>query len=243
MKRILTFLLCLLSLTAFGQGLFVSWNRFVPQITSSELPSGIAFRWVASDLASSPVSLWTDRIQGYNWAASGGARPSWDASGITFDGVANSMTGSNTIFSATSTNSWLVVLKWNSTTADKMVLCNACAGGQVFLALTTGAKIYDGGSTGPGLFGTVNTTDILITKTTNATPYVVYTNGLSSWTSGSAFNDMGVIAAVDHLGSGVGNCFWSGVMKEIIIWTNTVFTANQVSNIHYYSTNTYAITP
>ncbi len=217
----------------------VVWSQ--RQVISSLLPDGMSHRWRASDLNSSPVSIWTDSIQGYNWTASGSARPTWDTNGVTFNGSNNDLAVTNIISSTVGLNqSWLVVLKLSSTTSGQGIMSQAASGGEVFLATDTGGKLYSANYTIPGGLG-ISTFDLLTAKVTNAVPYTVFTNGVSLISNGFPFNDSVTIL---HVGSYDGaSGFGSFVLKEAIQWTNVIWTVDQVSNVHYYVTNTYGVTP
>jgi len=69
--------------------------------------------------------------------------------------------------------------------------------------------------------------------------YKSYTNGVAG-------------PGTDYLNSGQPDWFgrldyggyYDGTVKELIVWTNVLgFTATQISNIHWYSTNTYNYGP
>lgn len=221
----------------------VVWTSNANQPCSAQaLPTGIAYRWKASDLSSSPVSIWTDEIQGFNWTSIGTARPSWDANGVAFDGIDDTLSSTN-FSNPVGGNNWLVVLKFNSVTAPKMVMCHDNSGGQIFVGIGNSGQLYEAaspGGLGPNPIGTAKF-DLLICKTTNSpNAYVAYTNGVSGWSALGPFNDN---TSIQHVGSGAGDAFFNGTLNEVIVWTNSTFTACQVAAIHGYATNTYAITP
>lgn len=215
-------------------------------LSSSYFPSdaGIRFRWVASDLNSSPVSSWTDRITGSVMTQStSGNKPTWDATGVKFDGVDDFLTLTNFVAGDAADN-WgvLVVMKLNVTTANQIILGNLSAG-QIYLGLASADYFYEsvGGSTSIGPLPTTPF-DFLACTTTNASnKYRCYTNGLTAFQSGTIDWNNGV--AWPRLGRGNGNGPFNGTIKEIIVWTNYTFTVSQISRIHQYTIDTYGITP
>lgn len=245
MKRLLSISVLMLPWLAHGQFILDPY-RFLT--TSDNLPPGIEFRWKASSLSSSPVSDWVDSVSGYHLTASGTAQPSWSTNGVQFDGTSDVLTATN-LNSRTESGSgdsspraWLVIMKAAVTTPAQMVLGEAYGGGTIlFLFGDTDAYFYENviGSAALGPI-TTNTFDILACKSTNAVPYRCYTNGVIGWASALAWNGN---VTVSRVGSGNGNARYSGLIKEIIVWSNAVFTASQIADIHTYSTNTYGFTP
>lgn len=203
------------------------------------LPPGVGYHWDYTNLANGAVSDWVDNVNGLHWVqATGGNQPTKDSSGVTFDGTDDFLTGTN--LTTGPTNLWLVIMKPNATTAGKVILGNALSGGQLFLGINSTGCFYENGL-GDAICGTgTSTFDFLEANTTNAVAFVAYTNGVVAWTNATSWNN-GV--PISHIGSGVGNGFWSGVLKEVIVWTNATFTVAQVASIHSYATNRYGYTP
>lgn len=212
---------------------------FFQSAVEDSLPNGIVHRWKASDLSASPVSVWTDSVSGYNWTASGTAQPAWDANGVSFDGVNDTMTGTN--ITTSEVLNWLVVLDFDVTTANQMVLCNTYAGANIFVGIGSVAEHFYEGGLGDNALGPIGTStfDIIVAKT-GANSFNVYTNGTSGWSSAGGWNNSVNIA---RIGSGSGNAFFDGIIKEVIVWSNQTFTAQQISDIHSYATNTYNFSP
>lgn len=222
---------------AHGQFLIDPY-RFAPNYDSL-LPPGMKHRWRASDLSSSPVATWTDSISGWNWTQTTEAdKPTWSASGVRFDGTSDFLTVTN-LPSHTVSNSWLVVFNFDTLANSKPVIVEAYSGSNILIAQDTAGYLYENsGSTALGLL-TTNTFDFLACRTTNVVAYRAYTNGISGFSAVSGWNDGVDIALV---GKG-GSFFYKGEIKEVIVWSNAVFTASQIADIHTYVTNVYGITP
>lgn len=211
---------------------------------SEALPDGMQFRWRASDLTSSPVSIWTDSIATNNMVQSTGAdQPTWNSTGVIFDGASDFMTVTNWI--SQYTNAVLVVFQPTGSKLQKLILGSALSGGNIYLGFgDTTNFLYEGSTLGNNALGPLssNVVDFLTSPTTNTVVYQAYTNGLSGWSDMSIpWNASGV--SITRLGAGVGNGFFPGTIKEIIVWSNSTFTVSQIANIHHYCTNTYGITP
>ena len=240
MKLCLSIVLLLLLQAHAGHPIALSdpsWPKtYVATVT---LPDGIWLRWKASDLSSSPVSSWSDEIQNWTWVQStGGSQPTWSANGVAFNGAGQFMTTSNFTALTQSTNqSWLIISKFNDTSGARVVLGSGCSGGTIFFGVS-GGDIYDGNGNNISPAPVNVLYDFLLTKTA-ANTWQIYTNGISAWSQSYGLNDG---TTVNHLGL-QSSCLFNGLIQEIIVWTNNLFTSAQVSNIHHYSTNTYSFAP
>ncbi len=208
-------------------------------VPDDALPSGIAFRWKASTLADGAVNLWTDSLTGNNlFQSSGGNQPTKDANGVTF--------ATGKWFD--STNVTLRCASGVDALDTFLVICNLDSTAEGYL-LGVGNNSWMGvsGSTqwfNPnGPWGTPVTgqwVDLVYAGWDGAN-YNSYTNGVigNSGPAGSLYN-----STVQYVGRVTGGGYFKGKVQEVIVWTNVVgFTSLQVSNIHWYSTNTYAYTP
>lgn len=241
MRLVLLLTMLILSTVRAGHPVSTSDTSWPFTVSSSLLPSGIWLRWRASDLSSSPVSSWSDEIQNWTWVqATGGNKPTWSTNGVAFNGSGQFMTTSNFTALTQSTNqSWLIVSKFNSTSGGKILLGVNCGGGNIFFGASSGA-LYDGNGNSISPAPVNILYDFLLTKTGTNT-WQVYTNGISAWSHNYGLND-GTI--VNHLSlENSTGCTFDGLVQEILVWTNNLFTSSQVSNIHHYATNTYGFSP
>lgn len=247
MKRYLLLQLLLLPLWLFAQG-FGSFSSdqpfFAKDVAASSapsLPSGIAFRWVASDLTNTPVALWTDRIQGRNLVqATGANQPTWSTNSLVFDNSGSQfMTLTNPVslnMGATGTNALLVVYSANQINITKWVIDSDDAGHDAFLWQNFGGSMFAGAvNLGPQAAAGKNR-EYLYGGSQNPFANNHYTNGLFVVAS-STYN-----AFWTYLGRKENGTFpWWGTVKEIVVWTNVTssFSTNEVAQIHNYVTNTY----
>jgi hypothetical protein len=208
--------------------------------------AGMHLRWVATDLSATPVTNWTDRIQGSVMSqATAGNRPAWNlTNGVVFDGVDDFLTITNIpSFPTGGQSNWtaLVVSKWYDLASGHMLIGNF-AGGEIFIGTSSANYLYEG-ATGGNAIGQLSTNlfDLFICRSTNAVnPYRAYTNGLQGWQGSGGWNNG---YAWPRLGRGNGNAPFSGQVHEIIVWTNYFWSAAQIARVHAYATNTYVVTP
>lgn len=218
-------------------------------INAPSLPTGgMKHRWRASDLASSPVSTWTDSISGNSLTAAGSARPTWSTNGVLFDGVANIMDFATNIVNTTNVN-FLLVAKWNALpTAGQTakILGDKTSNSIMFVGVNNvaGATYFHNKASITAIpFANTATLDFLAAGTTLATPFQVFTNGTSAWTHATdTWNSGMIINAMSGQVAGLPQWF-SGVVKEYVVWTNAVFTASDIAQIHAYAVATYGVSP
>lgn len=247
MRMFLALLLTLGWCARAGHPVSLSDTSWPNSTTVSLLPDGIWLRWRASDLASSPVSSWSDELQGWTFVQGTGAnQPLWSTNGVQFIASTNFMTTSN-LTAVTSVTpggggqAWLIVGNYAANTGNHIALgsLTGCGGSAFFYGISSGL-IFEGG-VGGTVAPTTGDFDFL-TAPLSTNSYRAFTNGTSIWTNTAGWNDGVVIARAGGPASGTA-CNYSGTIKEIIVWTNVIFTTAQVSNIHHYATNTYQFTP
>lgn len=233
----------LLSLSAKAQLPVVPLQTFRAASATFPLPGGIAFRWRASDLTSSPVSIWTDEIQGYNWVqATGGNQPTW----VTNDGV-HFASASSQFFTATNanvaltaaTNCYLIVHKFTTLAAFMTLFDNTLSGTITHGIDGTGSAFYiDAGLDDYGPVSSGHIIDFLWADKVSGT-YHTLTNGVQgpAITSATDYH-------ISRVGRQPGGSFFNGVLYEYIVWTNSGnFSSAEIAQIHAYCTNTYGFTP
>lgn len=221
----------------------------------SVLPFGMKYWWKATDLSNSPVSIWTDRIQGYTWVQSNtNYQPGWDASnGVKFNNTiqpTNVLIGTNVSIS-TSIEPWLIIFQYHSTAGgDRPVLAEG--GSTHFLDMCNPGFLIHfvyGCSWLP--WNTFRADIISANKSFNK--HWTMTNGVECLIDTSQFNSLGgpnqTMGASDQ-GGGAYISSYVDVM-EVIVWTNTLagvgqtnyWDATTVSNVHWYATNTWPHSP
>lgn len=252
MRKLISILLLLCPLLAYSQG-FTPRRPYVLTSASTvstnpvdALPVGMEFWWNAKDLSNSPVSLWTDRIKGYNFfQTNASARPTWTTNGVAFDGVQQYFIATNSYVPDNNSFPFLAIFQFNATTANQMLLCQSYGGGTVILGMGTVANyFYDGAvNAGVGPIGT-NIVDFSYSLS-SATNYNACTNGVIAHGNMAWPN-----AILARVGSGDGNAFANVVLKELIVWTNSGYptftnywSATTRSNVHWYATNEWGGSP
>lgn len=213
----------------------------------SVLPPGIAFRWKASTTTTNArVPLWTDSIQGYNFSQSTvNNQPTNNNGVVQFYGtnyfVATNFT-SGTSGAATEWN-FLLVSDFRDVASSQMVLGNTIAGGNMYVAMSSPPNIYNGINGGNAMGPMYAITYDIISARTGVGTTQTYTNGINGQTLSVAWNGNTPITGVGATGAGASK--FNGSIREFIVWTNSGgnWTSLQVSNVHYYATNTYPHTP
>jgi hypothetical protein len=227
----------------------VAWPNLSSSVNPTNyLPGGLALWWNSSDLSSSPVETWTDRVQGYNLKQTTAAsKPTWSTNGVDFDGADDYFNGTNIIgglygTDTTKLGAWLVVFQTRDlASASQLILGNTGSGGDHFLRIDN-SRICDGGSTCFD-FTSTNFVDYF-TVTTNYPPQEAgaYTNGVHAvnYGVGATFGGSGVVYV------GIGSSFavpFEGIIREMICWTNVIWTPTMISNVHKYVTLVHPVTP
>lgn len=247
----------LLSLTAFGQPSPINRRAFA--ITGLVKPSGpplfLAYYWVASDMSNNIiVSNWVDRIQGSVWT---------NLNITTQPDITNSSSGVHfTRSKAQTLTNNVNPIRYGGTGGDSYVsqwiILQREASGvfQDFLDYADSGDAEWGYDPGNNLFLFLNTHSLntgavtpgtiqdVAVASDGITPLtIIYTNGvpcLTNTLAGRAFSDA---FPWKIMGGISGSGFFGGYIRELLIYTNTFWTSQQVSNLHYYSTNTYGYTP
>lgn len=249
MVKVISLLFCFLSLLVNGQG-FGSFSHdqpFLAKDAASEetgLPTTkMAFRWVASDLSSSPVATWTDQIQAVQATQSGALRPGWATNGVYFDGSDDAL--------VIATNA--VVLSLNDDVGGQvdaiLFVGNSTAEGGAHMVLGTdgttdqhflqapGPRFYAGNGSYVTLAYPLGTPIDLLFWT-----HAAYTNGVLSVTNVNI--NVASTHSLIRMGKSGGDLYpFSGTINELVVWTNigdAGFSASQIAQIHRYVTNTYS---
>ena len=206
--------------------------------------SGIAFWWVAGDnTVNAAVTNWVDRIQGSIWQNGDAAkRPTNTSSGVHFVRASSTQL----------TNSSL--LAGDPSTCFLIFDMDAIVGFQDFLDTVPSSGAYAIGVNSSGALYTFTTPTLRANGIVPAGAWVdavivsglapggdtdFYTNGVHSSTVTGSFETPGW----GCLGGNSANGFLGAYLRELIIYTNTALGGTDVSNLHYYATNTYSYTP
>lgn len=231
-------------LNAQGFGSFAFDQPYLAKGDSANntLPTiALAYRWVASDLSSSPVVTWTDQIQGIDAAQSTEAyRPTWATNGVSF---------------ASASLQYLDVseacpIDLNNQAQDWILFVgNSTAGAGAHIVLGTDGSVADHYLQAPGaLSWYADSTSFPSTLAyPSGTPvellfwnYACYTNGVLSVTNTSLGNTPHNLIRIGAAGTG-GGYFFDGTINEIAVWTNAGnMSASTIAQIHRYVTNTYS---
>ncbi len=256
MKRLLALASLLIPITLFSQG-FGSFSHDQPFLAANissgvsdptnALPFGIGYWWVASDLSSSPVSTWTDRVSGFILKQTSGAnQPTWTTNGVRFTAASSQFmvtNGTPGIFwkflnTAGNLGDTMLIILDRASTGEQYVFSQN-GGGQILGWFSGAAGLWNISATSFGTTTTGKWYDFLYAGT-NAAAFNIYTNGVlgvNSAMNARSPSDFG------RLNTPTG-FYYDGTIKEIIVWTNVIgFTSVQASNIHWYSTNVYKYTP
>lgn len=242
---------------------------FVTQPVSSSVPipntiPGLALWWVHTDLATNTALSggWTDRIQGMVLSVgASGVRPTNSALGVGFGGTGSATYITNAPQYRIGTN-WTVIQFINTSKPDNASGVASGTWGEngsnwMFgtqfqgtskqsLAYRThaGGNVNYGGLLAPGASNEFDVTLIDSNSATSGGKFFTYTNAVlySTPTASDADTYFGEIGAdlkpADALGA-----FYAGYVRETMVWTQAVLTPIQLSNIHYYRTNTYGGSP
>lgn len=242
-KVLIGLILALLAGCWIASGQTIIGRPMMPLQPAFPLPSGgIKHWWVASDLSSSPVSDWVDRISGYHITqTSGTLQPAWSTNGVTFDGSNDTMNITNVVSGGSAGSDAVLCVVTLNSVVNQMWLGEVYSAGKIYFGWNGSGVLYSGsGGTGGSGFTAPRTLDFFACKTTNSAPYYLFTNNVVNWFNTQAWNSN---VNLDRLGSGNGNQYFNGTIKELIIWTNKTFIQSELDTIHAYVTNSYGITP
>lgn len=248
-------ILLLLSLTAFGQA-FTPRRPFVYQLLStvttnpSPINIPINYWWVSSDLDTNTVGVtnWPDRIWTNQWKQEGaaGIQPRWTTNGIVFNRDAGTyLTGLVTFAVNTNASSHYLLIERTTNTynGDVLTLGDTSFELGYWLDATDNRFFTHFVSTylypcqtplnaWQDIVMTFDATNLTIKCYTNGVPIFTNTSGTPGYFT---FDKVGGKKSIQSA--------FTGVIREIGIWSNLVLNASSVSNLHYYATNTYKYTP
>lgn len=244
MRTIYLFFSLLLSLTAFGQPSPINRRAFALAglaTTSKLFPANLGYYWVYVDMPTNIlVTNWVDRIQGSVWTngAADTTRPTNSDLGVHFDSTKTQILTNYTIsFYGTNSSSHWIIIRRDKNNAFQDFLDYANSGDLEWGYYNDNTHAVSAGvaarNDGPSLLGDFQDLAWVSDGAANNTSF--YTNGVfaTNWSgtvinSGKTWRIMGGIANEGYFG---------GYIKAFGIWSNTVFTVNQVSNLHYAFTN------
>lgn len=208
----------------------------------------ILLRWKASDLSSSPVSVWTDEIQGYNLIQTNGAKqPTWSTNGVAFTGgqYLNMTNMDNYGPDGALLCAWLIVMRFDdSSETSQLILGQTMSGGALYVGIGGTPSFFYEGGTGDNAVGPLSSGtnfDFLICNSNAIGGGIAYTNAIQAWSSPASHWTYG--GAPTALGCVPANAAqdFKGRIMEIIVWSNAVWTASEVNGIHKYATSVYPI--
>lgn len=248
--------LLLLCSTAMGQG-FLSYQvpdlsgvpnkNPTPCIASFTDPSqisGLALRWVASDLTNNvAVSNWVDRVQSNHLVqATGANQPTNSSDGVRFDDT-KFLTATNWTITQ-GKDSLFIVIKWDTDAGhDYWVFTNTGNNNRLDVA-GGGANTVNwtsGSSLASWVLSNFGRMDAAYFMGTGGNTNGWYTNGVFvSGNTGAGFTTSPITAVG---GTGSATTGIHGSIMEIDFYTNITFTADQVCSLHYYATNQYQFSP
>lgn len=253
MKALLAAILLCFSLTAGaspGKPYFVLDST---SATNSILPYGMKFWYNSNDLTNSPVAVWTDRIQGYNWWQTNVAdQPTWDTNGVHFNGISQFLNASNGMVIVDQADATLTVFKFETTIKPQLLLGNELYAGQIFIGFGASDFFYNMNWIEKAV-GPIGTSVMdFITAPFAVNDYGVYTNGVDGMSNrGVLWNKVDITrVGAGNTNAFAPNSFANVVLKEFIVWTNpyapistNYWTATTISNVHWYATNAWKYSP
>lgn len=220
-----------------------------PSASTSGLPvNGVGYWWVSSDMTTGQfVTNWVDRIIGSAWTngATGDTRPTNSALGVHFDRTkSQNLTNSGVTFATgVQPSSHWVIINRTAVNVFQDFLDNANSG--VLEWMFDNVQRYNVTISSSGKNLSISPTnswvDWLVVMDTGGSAIYFYTNGLPGLTNTTAptssaqpWKIMGGIPA-----SG----YFTGYIRELAVWSNTVLTASDAVKLHTYATNKYGYTP
>jgi hypothetical protein len=217
---------------------FLAPNAIASSAPTNSIPGApaLALWWVASDTlvfgTNIAVTNWTERVNGVQSKQGDASRqPTNSLLGVGFGG-AQDLTNVSTLTSHS--NTFFVIYEATATAP----IANVLGGGGYGFSLAS-LEWYESGTPLTKLSSAVSLNQVkdFVWNGTNT----FYTNNVVSATGislpGIGFTNIGSAMPSTP------NSFWKGYILEIAVWTNTVLSAVNISNIHYYATNTYGFSP
>ena len=212
--------------------------------------AGMALWWKASDVTAGNVASWVDRIQGKAARRTADTHVKSDSTGILFDGTSGiQLTNASAITLSVPFSFWYIIKPttappsgnwytvWNSQNNSAGSFAVHTPGGNYSwdVEINVGDNVY-----GQQLLVNNTIYDLVCTEVSAITPSV-WTNGVASTRVSGA--DTGTSTDFFFIGDDSQGDPMNGYIIEIGVWTNTTLSSTSVSNLHYYSTNTYGYTP
>lgn len=202
----------------------------------------LAFWWVSSDVATNTVvTNWVDRIHGAVLSNTfGTVCPTNSATGMCFNGASNQVLFTSGVDYPQTATVWMIVQRTGSGTFQ--IVLAADAGGTSLFGYESGTwhlyrsgvnRIVDGDPSTNSFF------DIGFTAETTVPALIGYTNGVSYATNATTLSATNTWTRV----GGVNLEYFTGKVKEILIFTNSALSAIQMAGWHQYGTNLYGYTP
>lgn len=233
----------LFALSAFGQPNPI--NRRAMAIAglatgSPPIPQtipGLSWWWVGSDIVGNIATNWIDRIQAARltntvanclFATNGIVYPNTGSSG-------ESLRGNGTI-TVNSTNTSVMII-FMVTSHQNTILFEGVATSFGWRPQSDQKFYWRDGSFHELSRTPVAWSDMVFTPTNTAGGYRFFTNGIQASTSASVYTAWTLGGVMPN------STFDNERLREILIWTNTLLSSVNISNLHYYATNTYAYTP
>lgn len=220
----------------------------IPPFTPRSIPN-LSYWWVSSDVPTNiNVTNWTDRIQGaiYTNGTTGASRPTNSALGMHFSRASSQILTNNVIsLGGTNTGSYWIIMRRDFSGGFQDFLDYANSGDSEWYFDNVNQMSIDAATVIKNIGAQAASTFFdayLISDNANVRTSL-YTNGVlgATFTTYTALNFQKPLGFI--MGGILNNGFLDGYIKELGIWTNTIFTTIQISNLHYYTTNTYPITP
>lgn len=211
--------------------------------SADALPVGIGYWWNASDLSSSPVNNWTDRVAGVVMTNSGSTTPTWTTNGVQFTRSSSQFLRTTSPITLYSTNAFLLVVTRTGDVGDQWIIGHDSLS-QTWIrwnsAMNWTTENEFGFAASP-----LNAVQDFIFRGMNigmGSQDQGYTNGILAFTSSSAL--MNTIS-FGYFGTYVDkNNYGDFLLKELIVWTNGRWaSATAVSNVHWYATNIWKHSP
>jgi hypothetical protein len=209
---------------------------------------GATYWWLYSDLPFAHVTNWVDRIGGATFTSTGSGYPSNMTDGVHFTGSALQVVtnlGPNWGTFGLNSSHFVILEATNPATFNCYLSAGITGAGTLDLDLDNGMKPNFVANALSHLNSQPVSQNVFIDLCyvcSNTSPFVVY-----SYTNGqlaNSFNGTGVGTATNWgiAGWAVGEPF-SGVIKEIVVYSNKLLSASEVLSLHNYATNTYGYSP
>lgn len=249
-------LVALLLLSSVARGQFLSpgldWSAVPSHVPGPETISGLAHRWVASDLpVGGSVSNWVDRVQSFSATQStGGNQPTNSAQGVFFDSSRPDFLNLTNMNLVTPTMSMFIVFRINAralTAFGYWTLLGGSSGSPYGLHVhqpgTFDNQIVVANPTDASLSGSAITTNAVIDFIHNEqTSIKNYTNGIDTTITADTLGLNYTFIGKDNGNNGFLRNM-DGWICEIATWTNHQFSAGDITTLHNYAKAAWGVTP